>query len=439
MERLAIVTSEERKPLFEGLGIGREAVWETKEGLPVGEALARAAEAGTDVAIVDDAARGGSDALEQELLDWAAGGADLRVVFVADESRDTDDPYLFQLVSKAGIKDLVVPSAGHTLEATLPKRVAEPSRAEEYSWWATGDRRLLKRKGGLQALSGMRRAKAAPSAAPGADAEAAARGPGAGEDIAPGSDGRGRIGGSPAVPDPAALMGPPDAGHPAEEGVRAPSAKTIVAVGALRPGIGCTHLAVALGIELASCNRSAAVALRDRAQLNRMGAVLDGTKPIEGGGFSYRGCDFYYWSDQRRFAANYDYAVADCGVVDLDDEDLSGPSALFKRARLQAFVVSGAPWDLAAISDVLAKYRKDDLARFRWCTFGAASQTTEAIRRSLAGFFGEGFDAVFPIPYRANLFTSPKSQLEHYSRLLKPVLPDSVIRSLKQTGRNREP
>ena len=69
--------------------------------------------------------------------------------------------------------------------------------------------------------------------------------------------------------DPAALMGPPDAGHPAEEGVRAPSAKTIVAVGALRPGIGCTHLAVALGIELASCNRSAAVALRDRAQLNR--------------------------------------------------------------------------------------------------------------------------------------------------------------------------
>lgn len=212
-----------------------------------------------------------------------------------------------------------------------------------------------------------------------------------------------------------------------------PRAHTTIAISGIRSGIGCTHLAISLGSALASQDLCVSVALHDRATFNRMKDALSDAEKI-GKGFKWHNCDIFYWFDQAEYADKYDYVVCDCDVVDFSDSSPHSPVKVFRTAQLKAFILSGAPWDLSLVSNVMNTFNTAELSTWKFCFYSSEKPTTEAIETGLKELlYKEDLEDFFLIPHRYDLFTGEKDfSFTRYSKLLKSVVSAEICDKARQ-------
>lgn len=211
------------------------------------------------------------------------------------------------------------------------------------------------------------------------------------------------------------------------QGVSFPSAESVVAVSALRPGMGCTHVSVALGTALAGQNVATAVALRTRFNLLRMLDGLDDSYEVNGVGVRWHGCDFYFWEDQRRFASEYEVVVADCGVIDTADNSRNSPTNLFvHHAKASIMLIGGSPWDLPLLDGVFSKFEARNVREWRFGCCRTTQRMLENFETSFGEIFGDGRKRMWPVPYSPSLFDSPVPRFENYREVLEPALPKNI-------------
>lgn len=217
------------------------------------------------------------------------------------------------------------------------------------------------------------------------------------------------------------------------QGVSFPTAKNVVAVSALRPGMGCSHVSVALGVALASEHVSVAVALRTRFNVSRMLDGLSDSYETNGVGVKWRGCDFYYWEDQRTFSSEYDVVIADCGVLDTSDNSRNSPTNLFvNHARVGIMLMGGSPWDLPLLDGLLSRFEARTTREWR---FGCCRTTPEmlaSLENTFAEIYRDGKKRMWAVPYSPSLFDGSTPRFAAYRDVLEPVLPKPLRYSKSQ-------
>lgn len=430
MERAGIYTTGARSASFEAILGGR---WRLDVKTDGGEGPIAALEswtaAGIPVAVVDDCALLGAED-EAALLGWAraATAASPRLVMVFDGTRGAEDPFLYQLVSTADVKDLVVTTVGDTMSETLPARMERPARLMDAAHWKTADKRKLKRRDGKGATPGLAarlglfggRAKEG-----GKEKEGGGRNGGNAMPREPETP----LAGDAAAARPSAaelLLAPSSFGsamrrEDGEVALSSPSACMIVAVGAASRGIGCTHLSCALALELGGKGIETCCAVYSPATFDAMRRALapDAKRSDE---FRFGGVTFYTWDAQRAHSDEYDCVVCDCGRVDYPDDDQDSPASLFRRAGFQAMLVSGAPWLLEESSAAIAARDRDSLAGITWFTVSAGPLVCTNIAAAIAQASGATRAEVCPVPYRPDLLCGDRSRYEDYAALLDEVV-----------------
>lgn len=218
---------------------------------------------------------------------------------------------------------------------------------------------------------------------------------------------------------PADLMGNGEAGGfdisdlitPAR-GDGMPTAKYKIAVTGLRRGVGTTHMAIALGIELAATGRRTAVALCERRNLNQIKRTLAVTSADNADCIRYCGADIYYWDNQYKYADEYDVVVIDCGVLDIRDQN-SPRTMCFQTSKAQVVLASAAPWDLHLIADIVNESNAGYIRNWVWAVYGADKSTYTAIEAGLRHTIGDGV-TVMERPERPELFTTQLRDLTPY-------------------------
>ncbi|MBQ9002141.1 MAG: hypothetical protein IJ087_09840 [Eggerthellaceae bacterium] len=471
MNRAGVYTTEERREAYDSTLAGR---WQldvrTAPACGLVDALESWTAAGIPVAVVDDAALAGLED-ESALLGWAATAtsASPRLVMVFDGTRDAEDAFLYQLVSTAGVLDLVVTSVGDTMAGTLPARMERPAKLMDVAHWKTMDRRKLKRrgpKGGKAGFTGrlpfFRKGRAPGKGEPDGGRDW--------EPVLETSEGRSEqgemetgianatelAGDESAARAPRASaadlfagVSPYGAAMRREDGERAlasPSAKNIVAVAAASPGIGCTHLSCALALELAGKGVETCCAVYNAATFDAMRRALapDAERNDE---FAFSGVTFYAWGAQRAHAAEYDCVVCDCGLVDYPDDDQDSPASLFRRAGHQAMLVSGAPWLLEDASDAIDARDPGAVSAVTWFTVSAGARVASHVAEAVARSTSRGRAEVHPVPYRPDLMCGDGSRYADYAALLDPVVesarsskldPEEFARRSKGRGQLRK-
>lgn len=439
MERAGVYTTEERRGAFESL-LGTRWRLDVRTGAQCGpvEALESWTAAGIAVAVIDDCALEGP-ADEAALLDWAARATSAapRPVMVFDGTRGAEDAFLYQLVSTAGVLDLVVTSVGDTMAETLPARMGRPAKLMDVAHWKTADKRKLKRKGvkgARRPLAPWRRKDAADGSKAPSGGE---RGPVSRNQDGKGSEGgygvsemgeaRHRHGSRPGQVSAAALLeAKPSFGaamrrEDGESALSSPSARMIVAVGAASRGIGCTHLSCALALELAGKGIETCCAVHRPATFDAMRRAL-APEAKRSDEFAFGGVTFYAWDVQRPHAGEFDCVVCDCGLVDYPDDDQDSPASLFRRAGFQAMLVSGAPWLLEESSAAIAARDRDSLAGITWFTVSAGPLVSTNIAAAIAQASGATRAEVNPVPYRPDLMCGDRSRYADYAALLDGVV-----------------
>lgn len=444
MERAGVYTTDERRGVFEAL-LGARWRLDVRTGSQCGpvEALESWTAAGIAVAVVDDSALAGP-ADEAALLGWAnaATSAAPRPVVVFDGTRGAEDAFLYQLVSAADVKDLVVTSVGDTMAETLPARMERPARLMDVAHWKTADRRKLKRRDAKAGRAA--RPRRLPFGRKAVAPDAASRGSGrAWEPDRETSGGRTEAGvmaakGSPgkeadrqtqpagAVSAASLMSGAPSFGsamrrEDGEAALAGPSARAIVAVGAASRGIGCTHLACALALELAGKGVETCCAVYSPSTFDAMRRAL-APEAKRNDEFAFGGVTFYAWEAQRAHAGEYDCVVCDCGPVDYPDDDQDSPASLFLRAGHQAMLVSGAPWLLDESSAAIAARDRDALSAVTWFTVSAGPLVAANIAAAIAQASGRERAEVHPVPYRPDLMCGDGSRYGDYAALLDGVV-----------------
>lgn len=203
-----------------------------------------------------------------------------------------------------------------------------------------------------------------------------------------------------------------------------PSAEKIIAVAALRNGVGCTHLCCTLGAEIANDGLATCVALRSRAEFNRMRSALDDTEYVSEDCFKWNSCDFYFWSDQRNHARDYEVVICDCGTIDLNETDTASRAMTFKRAATKVMIAGGAPWDLYQIPELFSKYRREEILSWIFAFYSCEPDISTLYENLLNDFAGGKFEHHFRIPPRYDLFSrgvQNRNNLPQYGVVLKSL------------------
>ena len=203
-----------------------------------------------------------------------------------------------------------------------------------------------------------------------------------------------------------------------------PSAEKIIAVAALRNGVGCTHLCCTLGAEIANDGLATCVALRSRAEFNRMRSALDDTEYVSEDCFKWNSCDFYFWSDQRNHARDYEVVICDCGTIDLNETDTASRAMTFKRAATKVMIAGGAPWDLYQIPELFSKYRREEILSWIFAFYSCEPDISTLYENLLNDFAGGEFEHHFRIPPRYDLFSrgvQNRNNLPQYGVVLKSL------------------
>ncbi len=209
-----------------------------------------------------------------------------------------------------------------------------------------------------------------------------------------------------------------------------PWAKYTIAVGGIRHGIGCTHLACTLGLELAGLNKKVAVLLRDKALYKRLQqAIADQEEATGPGGFCYDGCDFYYWDPQSnyKYEQHYDYLVADCGVITFNDAHSNKETDFFLHASKKVFMLSGAPWDIALVSELLNNLKSSMLKQWTFAGFGIAFETIDSMQQGFSMALNEEFKGILYVPFRPTLFIRRQHDISKYLNFFDGVVPKNEL------------
>lgn len=204
-----------------------------------------------------------------------------------------------------------------------------------------------------------------------------------------------------------------------------PWAKYTIAVGGIRHGIGCTHLACTLGLELAGLNKKVAVLLRDKALYRRLQQAIADQEEANGpDGFCYDGCDFYYWDTQSnyRYDQHYDYLVADCGVITFNDARSSAETDFYLHASKKVFMLSGAPWDIALVSELLNNLKSSMLKQWTFAGFGIAFETIDSMQQGFSMALNEEFKGILYVPFRPTLFIRRQHDISKYLNFFDGVV-----------------
>lgn len=205
-----------------------------------------------------------------------------------------------------------------------------------------------------------------------------------------------------------------------------PLAANIVAVSAVRHGIGCTHTALAIAVELAKQGFAVSAALRSRADLNRMRAFLSDVDQINDKGHRWRGVDLYAWEDQREYQGSYEYVVCDCGVLDSAngaDANRAGARLFLTKARLKVLIGSTAPWDIDALFRLMGDANRSQLKTWSVALYAAPASLAQVISDALEGTVGPERKPVWRVPFRPSLFDGDRCDWGKYLPVLSGVVP----------------
>ena len=205
-----------------------------------------------------------------------------------------------------------------------------------------------------------------------------------------------------------------------------PLAANIVAVSAVRHGIGCTHTALAIAVELAKQGFAVSAALRSRADLNRMRAFLSDVEQINDKGHRWRGVDLYAWEDQREYQGSYEYVVCDCGVLDSAngaDANRAGARLFLTKARLKVLIGSTAPWDLDALFRLMGDANRSQLKTWSVALYAAPASLAQVVSDALEGTVGPERKPVWRVPFRPSLFDGDRCDWSKYLPVLSGVVP----------------
>lgn len=209
-----------------------------------------------------------------------------------------------------------------------------------------------------------------------------------------------------------------------------PWAKYTIGVGGIRHGIGCTHLACTLGLELAGLNKKVAVLLRDKALYKRLQQAIADQEEANGpGGFCYDGCDFYYWDTQSnyRYEQHYDYLVADCGVITFNDAHSNVETDFFLHSSKKVFMLSGAPWDIALVSELLNNLKSSMLKQWTFAGFGIAFETIDSMQQGFSVALNEEFKGILYVPFRPTLFIRRQHDITKYLNFFDGIVPKNEL------------
>lgn len=147
-KHIGLYTTIDRKPLYDRI-LGRfyYLEWSSPESLSLEEVLKEWKSGRVDVAILDDRCITSEEAQDLVISYGQLATSDYaRLVLIFDGKRDSEDIFLYQLVSIADIKDMIITSLGHTLENDLIKRIERPARNMDVSHWKITDKKMLKKK-----------------------------------------------------------------------------------------------------------------------------------------------------------------------------------------------------------------------------------------------------------------------------------------------------
>lgn len=209
-----------------------------------------------------------------------------------------------------------------------------------------------------------------------------------------------------------------------------PWTKYTIAVGGIRHGIGCTHLACTLGLELAGLNKKVAVLLRDKALYKRLQQAIADQEEANGpDGFRYDGCDFYYWNTQSnyKYEQHYDYLVADCGVITFNNAHSSAETDFFLHASKKVFMLSGAPWDIALVSELLSNLKSSMLKQWTFAGFGIAFETIDSMQQGFSMALNEEFKGILYVPFRPTLFIKRQHDISKYPNFFDGIVPKNEL------------
>lgn len=199
-----------------------------------------------------------------------------------------------------------------------------------------------------------------------------------------------------------------------------PNARNKVAVSGLRLGVGCTHLTLAIALEFAAKRKRTCAVLSNRRELVALHDTIECETTWNGEGIRWCGVDIYYWSVQAKYADEYDVAVLDCGILDLEN-DSSDRTRAFRTSRCQVVIGSGAPWDLKLITDIVNRSDRATVADIGWVVAGADESTVASIQQGLRRAVGRNI-TVIGRPERGDLFTSAKRDVKPYEPLVGEIL-----------------
>lgn len=394
-EAVAVLASPERADEVTGImgRYGPEAVLVWNEGADAAPTLADLARRGFAVAVVDDESLPEGGRVDEAILEYAfAPGSAMRVVFLASPDRPADDPCLKRLVA-AGVRDIVVPSAGHVARTVLPRRIAVPALPSDVAGWADeaaarparrrwplGGRRAAQRRG-RHALP------PAPQALPGFDdpwedepgepaPEAPEEGPTA--EFVDYAVLAAKV--LPLVREEVAAIAAQAATAAAEEAIAAGGArkpaprKRTLAVAGTRPGAGATHTAFACALWLAARKARCALVLSDPDEWALYASSVVAKAEDR---FRLRGVDVFRGCAPSAAKGDYDAVVVDCAVL-YYARDVPEPNiATFNLADARVVVTGTSLPEAADLKRFVAEAPRDPVATAVWAFADSGEKAME--------------------------------------------------------------
>lgn len=332
-DAVAVLAAPERAGEVTGaMGrFGPAAALAWAEGADVASTLSALARRGFAVAVVDDESMPEGGPSEEGVLDYVfSPEGTMRIVFLASPSRPADDPYLGRLVA-AGIRDIVVPSAGHVVRTVLPRRIEAPALPSDVAGWAEegAARRRPKR-----AWPFGRKRRPRPSLPPVPPARGASEDPWEPEPAAAlAGEGKGAEDAPTAefvdygllaakvlslareeIREVAAEAAAEAVASALADGARprpAPRKRTL-AVAGVRPGAGVTHAAFACAFWLAAQKARCALVLSDGDEWALYASSVVARAEDR---FRLRGVDVFRGCAPSAAKGDYDAVVVDCAVL----------------------------------------------------------------------------------------------------------------------------
>lgn len=406
-EAVAVFASPERMDEVTGaMGqYGPESIPVWTDDADLASALSGLARRGFAVVVVDDESLPEGGGAEEEILAYVfAPGSTARVVFLASPDRPAEDPYLERLVA-AGVRDIIVPSAGHVVRTVLPRRIAAPALPSDVAGWAgkcAGGRRI--RRGWpfarRKAANRSRRALPPASAEPSDEdawEKASVPPPSERQDAQEPADFTvdydllaSKI--APLVKDELAAIAAESAAEAIASALAAGSEakpgprKRTLAVAGARPGAGATHTAFACALWLAARKARCALVLSDADEWALYASSVVARTEDR---FRLRGVDVFKGCAPSAAKGDYDAVVIDCAVL-YYSRDIPEPNiAAFALADARVIVTGTSLPEAANLKRFVSEAPRDVVADAVWAF---ADSNAKAMERT-ASFLGDSLKA----------------------------------------------